>query len=1085
MERIWDEWKAFPSITVFPSIPFRFTSIPRGWRGSANHLSLPHQIWQMRTAKPIIQKPLTNKNELMKKFLFLSLVASMSLLNSHNSLAQAPENDDYLMQDGFYFSREQSSSIAADTALYQGFLHDGTRYLVHCNRREDYAPDSCIIQRAVRGKEQALILVGNMEPQKAISHLEAYVKRAGNVEKTPLYTEANFYRFSGVMSSFEGRIDLRIPVVPAVHPELRHTTFAIQHFSNICLLSLFLDTHLSLMKAKPEWPTSVKDVTVYPNFVLDGTDRECLCLHIDALPGMEEQAKADIWNCLEMIVDEKCTEIELNVLRENLRRMASMNYYLSPIYVGDGKKLGNHAIIKHLADAYVLGNDFYDISAEGEYFISSSASCYSEFINAMYEATIKNYKTDVSIPEEIHQLDQVVVTSRIPKTKITGNSIETRIVGSDLEHAGTAEDVLAKTPGIVKQGEELTVIGRGAPVYYINGRRVQDADELKRLNSEQIKNIEVINNPGADYDVTVNAVVKIRTVRQQGEGLSMDLKSQVRQTLTYGDTDPGASIALNYRHKNVDVFGSTNLWTNHFDRWNQIGGGTFTKALTHEQRGWMDVHQRGLGLEYKLGVNWQINDLHSLGIMAHYYHNPYVKGSILTDETTMRNGAFEDHLIADDQYTLLRHRGFSANAYYSGKVGVWSIDWNFDFMNQVHREKNDIFEQSLIHDNQLSTEGDRHNELYAGKLSLQRPWGKGLFKWGSEDTYVISRNRYSTLSDLLPTSSSEMRELTLALFAEYSLASAWGQWVAGLRYEHVDMQYDDLQNADKAQHRTQDNLFPFLSWSRPFGPWSLSLNYAIRTRRPTYWQLRDAMEYHSRYIYEAGNPHLRNTINQTLSLTGNYKWLVFGADYLHAARKILQWAEPYNQEGTVVLKTQNLVRPVQSYSLYAIAHPTWGCWSPNYTVGITQQFLTLDLIDDREPTGIRTASFNKPMFLVQANNVWRVGSSQSSQPWQLELNLQHRSRMNHDNDEMQRAIWSLDAAIQKSFLDGNLTFRLSANDLLNHTQEAALVDYGNYLVYQYSDYKKQALEFSVHYRFNAARSKYKGSGAGEDAKSRM
>ncbi len=693
--------------------------------------------------------------------------------------------------------------------------------------------------------------------------------------------------------------------------------------------------------------------------------------------------------------------------------------------------------------------------------------------------------TQVSITEQTQQLDQVVVTSKVPRTRMKGNSIETRIVGSILEHAGSAADVLAKTPGMIRQGEKLEVIGRGEPIFYINGRRVQDPDELKRLNSEQIKNIEVINNPGAEYDATVSAVVRIRTVRQQGEGLGMNLKSQVRQTLITGKTDPSTSIDLNYRHKNWDIFGGANLWTYHFDQFNEIGGGTYTKALTHEQTGTLDMHRRSLGLEYKLGANWQINENHSAGIMAQFYHNPYVKGRKLTDEWVCRNGEFEDHLLTDDHFEQLCHRGISTNTYYNGMIGNWSIDWNFDLTHQTHREKDEITEQSQIHDNQLSTESYRQNEMYATKLVLVHPLGKGQLKMGTEDFYVVSKNQYSTLSDLLPSSRSKVRELTLAAFAEYSLATEkWGQWVAGIRYEHITMHYDDQHDTNRNQHRTQDNFFPFFTWDRGFGPWSMSLNYAVHTTRPTYWQMRDGMEYHSRYIYEAGNPQLRNTINQTLSLTGNYKWLILGAEYVHAARKILEWAEPYNNEGTIVLRTQNLARPVQSYSLYAVAHPTWGCWSPNYTAGITQQFLTLDLIDDRELSGIRTTSFNRPMFLFYANNAFRL-PNRANQPWQLELNLQYRSRMNHDNDEFRRDVWSFDAAVQKSFLDGNLTFRLSANDLLRYMQGDAFVDYGNYLIYQYTDLKSQALEFSVHYRFNATKSKYRGSGAGKDAKDRM
>lgn len=110
------------------------------------------------------------------------------------------------------------------------------------------------------------------------------------------------------------------------------------------------------------------------------------------------------------------------------------------------------------------------------------------------------------------------------------------------------------------------------------------------------------------------------------------------------------------------------------------------------------------------------------------------------------------------------------------------------------------------------------------------------------------------------------------------------------------MNYKDQIDTNGTQHRKLDNLFPFLTWNRGFGPWSLSLNYAIRATRPSYWQMRDAMEYHSRCIYEAGNPQLQNTVNQTLSLTSKYKWLILGADDVHTARKILEWAEPWQPD---------------------------------------------------------------------------------------------------------------------------------------------------------------------------------------------
>ncbi len=303
----------------------------------------------------------------MKKYYFL--LAALAMTNFACCKSQNPEREDYVCQDGFYFSREGGSTIPIDTALHQGFLSDGTRYFLYKNEREDYPQDSCIVQRVVREAEQAVIAVGNIEYEKALRRIEEN-------------------RFSGIMSQFEGRIDLRIPIVPSVHPDLRSTSFSIQHLANFCLLTLYTDFRFTDLKSKEGLPESVKNVIVYPNFILDGKDRECLCFHIEAKPGMEEQALKDVRRCLEVFAREPCTELQLNLLREHFRQMVKLEYFDSSIYRDQKGRLGNQGILKRIGDAYVLGNELYDFEAEGEYLIQCSTSMYSEFINAMYDATI-------------------------------------------------------------------------------------------------------------------------------------------------------------------------------------------------------------------------------------------------------------------------------------------------------------------------------------------------------------------------------------------------------------------------------------------------------------------------------------------------------------------------------------------------------------------------------------------------------------------------------------------------------------------------------------------------------------------------
>lgn len=124
------------------------------------------------------------------------------------------------------------------------------------------------------------------------------------------------------------------------------------------------------------------------------------------------------------------------------------------------------------------------------------------------------------------------------------------------------------------------------------------------------------------------------------------------------------------------------------------------------------------------------------------------------------------------------------------------------------------------------------------------------------------------------------------------------------------------------------------------------------------------------------------------------------------------------------------------------------------------------------------------MFYLNANNSFRFDMPKHN-PWQFEVNMQLRSSMNHDNDYIRRSILSLEAAVQKSYLNGNLTFRLSANDLLQKMKEDLFVDFGVFSMTQYLNRQRQSLTFSIHYRLNATKSNYRGSGAGGDAKNRM
>ena len=216
---------------------------------------------------------------------------------------------------------------------------------------------------------------------------------------------------------------------------------------------------------------------------------------------------------------------------------------------------------------------------------------------------------------QTHQLGEVVVKSRLPKTKLKGNSMVTRIKGSVLAQSGTAQEMLAKVPGMTAKGEELEVLGKGTPIFYINGRKMRDKEELKRLRSEEIASVEVITNPGAQYDATISSVVRIKTIPKEGDGFGFDLNTGLNQDLRFGESDPSAQLNLRYRHNNLDLFGMVNYW-----KWDQ------TTLFSDEQSNYLPTdkgvlninqfshsrnHFKNNGIDYNLGFNWQIAENHS------------------------------------------------------------------------------------------------------------------------------------------------------------------------------------------------------------------------------------------------------------------------------------------------------------------------------------------------------------------------------------------------------------------------------------------------------------------------------------------
>lgn len=698
----------------------------------------------------------------------------------------------------------------------------------------------------------------------------------------------------------------------------------------------------------------------------------------------------------------------------------------------------------------------------------------------------------ITLLEDSTLLEGAVATAIMPKTKLTGEGLQTNVRGSVLENAGSANDVLAKTPGVVKGADGIEVIGKGAPLVYINGHKVSDASELDRLQSNEIQSIEVITNPGAQYDASVRSVVRIRTIRRQGEGFGFSLDASDAQSLQWAKgNDPFGALNANYRIGGVDFFAGVNFDGNTSRQISDIYKTSFGRTADGDD--WTFQNNSSLYNEYfgsslygNAGVNWQLSANHFMGAKMEWGRTLSTRGYMVVDDEVSENGTPVNtlHTESEDFMGDVAPYNIGANVYYNGVIGKMGVDVNMDYY-ETGFSKNSRSEESgtATGDDVITSESTNIGRMVAAKAILSYPVWRGQLQVGTEETISSRTDDYSiTGVDIIPASSALVKEQNYAGFATYGFMLPFGMFNAGVRYEYVHYAYEDALSPGNNITRNFSNWFPNVSFAGMAGPVQMMLNYSAKTERPHYFLLSSAIQYNSRYIWQSGDAQLQPQITHDVSATAVWKFVTFMLNYSRTNDAILTWSAPYGDDGVILVKPRNLDTPYRALSAFLVFTPTIGPWSLNYTVGVQPQWLTINAPDTREASGSRAIKFNdKPMYMGRFDNTFTVKGG-----WQFELGATMLSPCYMRNIEITNFYCDVNAAIQKTLLkDGSLVLRLEGRDLLNMAHQNADTDFGNHTIIQNNMMDMQKVKFSLRYRFNTVQSKYRGTGAGSDSRGRM
>ena len=666
-------------------------------------------------------------------------------------------------------------------------------------------------------------------------------------------------------------------------------------------------------------------------------------------------------------------------------------------------------------------------------------------------------------------LNGVTVKGSKRLTRPTDRGLLANVQGTVLEQFGSVTEMLSHLPLMMSDG---TIAGRGEPEIYINNKKVRDKSELDRYRADEILSAEIITNPGSEYGQDVKSVIRLKTVKKQGEGLSGNVALTYRKA---NKSSGWASFSLNYRLKSgMDFFVRESLrrGTSYF-----YNGGKEELVASDT---WNYERARRAYSQFRfnstdIGWNWDIGEKHSLGLT--YTFDTNIGNVRTTDEEDERVWR-DSELIEDGHTTTITTRkprpDHSVNAYYIGEFGKWKFDFSADYYGGTSSSQ---MMSSTSNEIVATSTTKTKNHLVAEKLTITAPVPTGQLTFGEEVTNV---NRHSNFkqSGFSADNRTHQQTSTWSLYANYSAQVKKFSFDAGLRWQNELTHYD--VNGKRMEEMSPDYhvFIPQLSVSYQDGDWSHSLSYQVYRFNPPYDILKSSITYRGKYYYETGNPFLQPQTQQGIAWESSWKWIYAQVAYTRMKNGYTSFQSAYddvNHPGVMLMDFRTWPSG-NCYSMTLNFSPKVGIWQMNYSAN----FYIMDV--DLEAIGIDPAhnwkglvssfTFDNTFNLPYS---WRFNVQANLNPYYKSMYMKSRTH------------GSINLRLSKTFLkDKSLNVAARVNDLFYTTKERGLVYEGiNYCndgdVYRDNQY----CQLSVSWKFNATRSRYKGSHAGQDERNRL
>lgn len=714
---------------------------------------------------------------------------------------------------------------------------------------------------------------------------------------------------------------------------------------------------------------------------------------------------------------------------------------------------------KHMAGSFYEPDFSFEADTPGKVRITVASDGYESVTLDRDLQPGRNGLGEVVLYKRAVQLDEVVVKAEGPEiSRDGGNYLIRHIRGSQMGQAGNFVDMLKFVPGVmVSNGTDISVLGKGKPAIYINGREVKNLEELRAYQSVNASSIEVIRQPGAQYDASTSCVIRITLRETYKDYMGLDVSNATDFNNRVGNT-----TNLNFLLNKGILSGMTSLG---YGRVNERARDFSRTTITHTDGSLFENEgsnlDRNSGNLYSVftGLNLDLKQKGNIGVQ--YVGSFAALGTTGSSRQHIREaGTLRDKENATGHDLDIGLHSLSLSYVHKAETGN-TFSLIADYATKHTRSEQQTVENDLFTGGQTHTftDNDVRYDIYTLTPSYR-------FKWGKNDNEQLGlragyiRHTGDNYLNGLPQLSAR-KDYYFAPYYTYS--QSWGKWSLnlGLRYEYEKIVTVLSGENSLDMKRTYSNLFPTARLKYTLNDhMDLGLYYRRTVSRPSFSDLDPTVNYEDEYNYSTGNPTLKPTFRDNVELNFNLYGVGLSARYSRI-KDLTQWVT-LTEDGQSDILFMQPVNIRRSYEWRFNADYSWSKkWFRMYVAGALKKphmefpYLGETKVNDRLSCEL------------QARFTFKLYKTLS-----LYANASHTSR-EHKGISLYGAKTVIDAGMSASFCKNRLYVAVDGSDFLRQSVSPEWEKaYLNTFRWQKNEYDTRGVRLTLRWTFNNIRSNF-------------